>query len=46
MIAAAQWLRIWMFSISSHFHASFLPRSECSIRVFLPVIYSCLVFDL
>ena len=46
MIAAAQWLRIWVFSmevadlnagkISDMIHAPLLPRGDCSIRVFRP----------
>ena len=45
MIAATQWLRIWVFSvevpglntsIQVHFHAPFLPHNDCCIRVFQP----------
>ena len=43
MIAVTQWLRIWVFSMEvpslnagkffDIFHASFLPCSDCSIRI-------------
>ena len=46
MIAAVQWLRIWVFSMEvsgsntgkflNIFPAPFLPRGDCSIRVFRP----------
>ena len=43
MIAAAKWLRIWMFSMEvpgsnagNIFHAPFLPSGDCFIKVFRP----------
>ena len=57
MIAAAHWLRIWVFSMeipSSNassllfdiFHAPFYPTVTVLLEYFDPTIYNCLVFAL
>ena len=57
MIAAAQWLRIWVFSMEVPgsnagkiffyiYHAPFLPAVTVLLEYFDPEIYSCLVFAL
>ena len=53
MIAVAQWLRIWVFSMEvpslnagKFFSITFLPAVTVLLEYFNPTIYSCLVFAL
>ena len=57
MKAAAQWVKIWVFSmeipgsntgkfVSNIFHAPFYPVVTVQLQYFYPMIYNCLVFAL